>query len=242
LIKILLWKVDENMRNDIDYRKVYILIVSLLECLVLYVIEQGIGVNYGLKTLVKIILFTVIPLIYIKVMNKESFSMALRIKEVKISRFRLGLLSGIVFFIIVSVAYLIAQKYIDLSLISRDLETKLKITPANFILVGVYITFGNSFLEEFFFRGFIFMNLYKLGYKKLSYIFSSVLFAIYHISIFKTWFSMPITLLTLFALMAVSFLFDFMDTKSDNFINSWFAHMFADTAVIIIGLKMFQFI
>ncbi|WP_352418238.1 CPBP family glutamic-type intramembrane protease [Proteiniborus sp.] len=35
-------------------------------------------------------------------------------------------------------------------------KKKPRITPVNFIYVSLYITFGNSFLEEIFFRGFIF--------------------------------------------------------------------------------------
>lgn len=230
------------MRKDKSYRKTYILLVGLLACLLLYIIEQGIGVSYIHKTLLKVILFTAVPLIYIKIVNKESLKSALRIERVKIRKFNFGILSGIIFFAIVIIAYIVAGKYIDLDLIQRELETKLKITPASFILVAVYITLGNSFLEEFFFRGFIFLNLYKLGYKKLSYVFSSFLFGIYHIGIFKTWFTLPITLLALFGLITVGFLFNYMDTKSDNYINSWLAHIFADTAVMLIGLKMFYFL
>jgi membrane protease YdiL (CAAX protease family) len=230
------------MNKTMEYKRVFIITISLIACLLLYIIEQGIGVNYIIKTSVKIILFIVIPIIYIKVLKKETFKFALKIKNFSFKKFRIGILAGIIFFTIVIIAYVIAQEYIDLSLILKELETKLKITPASFILVGIYITFGNSFIEEFFFRGFIFLNLYKLGYKKFAYIFSSVLFGIYHISIFKTWFTLPITLLVLFGLITVGFLFDFMDTKSDNFINSWLSHIFADTAVILIGLKMFSII
>ena len=110
------------------------------------------------------------------------------------------------------------------------------------MLVGIYITLGNSFLEEFFFRGFIFLNLYNQGYKKIAYIYSSLLFGVYHIAIFKTWFSPLLTVLALLGLVIAGIVFNWIDTKSENFINSWIVHILADSAIIIIGMGMFGII
>jgi membrane protease YdiL (CAAX protease family) len=122
------------------------------------------------------------------------------------------------------------------------METKSKITAANFIFIAIYITLGNSLLEEFFFRGFIFLNLRQLGKEKFAYLFSALLFAIYHISIFQSWFTLPLMLLSLFGLFTIGIVFNWLNTKTNTIINSWIVHIFADLAIILIGLKLFEII
>ncbi|MBZ9635369.1 CPBP family intramembrane metalloprotease [Clostridium sp. FP1] len=103
----------------------------------------------------------------------------------------------------------------------------------------MYITFGNSFLEEYFFRGFYLLKSYELKSKKFAYIYSSLLFGVYHIAIFKTWFNSGLVGLALIGLISIGFIFNWLDTRSKNFINSWLVHILADSAIIIIGLRMF---
>jgi membrane protease YdiL (CAAX protease family) len=219
----------------------YVVISSLISCICLYFIEQGIGVNYAVKTLAKLLLFTIVPYVYIKLIKKSDISTELNLKQFDKKRLKLGFLFGLSSFIIVLAGYFLFKGAIDLNSIANDLQEK-NITPANFILIGLYITLGNSFLEEFFFRGFIFLNLYNMKKEKLAYIYSSVLFGLYHIAIFKTWFNLSIILLCLLGLITVGFLFNWLNTKSQNFINSWLVHIFADSAIILIGLKMFNII
>jgi membrane protease YdiL (CAAX protease family) len=216
--------------------KKYIIISSLLACIFLYFIEQIFQVNYLYKTLLKIILFLIIPFIYFRFDKKISK------QKLSIKQFNFGLLFGTISFAVIIIAYFLLKNIINFENIIFDLNEKSKITPSNFVLVGLYITFGNSFLEEFFFRGFIFLNLYKLNSKKTAYIYSSLLFGLYHIGIFKTWFNIWLILLSLTGLISVAFVFNWLDTKSNNFINSWIVHILADSAIIIIGMKMFNII
>lgn len=220
----------------------YILVSSLIACIVLYIIEQYLGVNYAVKTISKLVLFVLVPYAYIKFIAKSDVKTELNLRNLDKKRLKLGFIFGLASFLIVLAAFFVFQGAIDLKSIASELQTKSKITPANFLLVGFYVTFGNSFLEEFFFRGFIFLNLYNLKKQRLGYIYSSVLFGLYHIAIFKTWFSPSIILLCLLGLITVGFLFNWLNTKSQNLINSWLVHIFADTAVILIGLKMFGMI
>lgn len=220
----------------------YINISSLAVCVVLYFIEQVLEVNYAVKTLSKVILFTLIPYIYIKFIKKSSLVVELNLKNINKNRFRLGLLFGLTSFFIILIGYFIFKQAIDLQTIASELQQKSKITPANFAFVGLYITLGNSFLEEFFFRGFIFLNLYNMRKSRLAYVYSSLLFGLYHIAIFKTWFSTWIILLCLAGLITVGFVFNWLNTKSNSFINSWVVHILADSAIIIIGLRMFNIV
>jgi len=223
-------------------KKAYIIGGSLAACIILYIIEQVLAADYLTKTITKLILFTAIPYIYLKLVKKSNIKDGLNLRRIESSTFNLGLTLGALSFAVILSSYFILRGSIDFNSIASELKSKSKVTPANFIFVGFYITFCNSFLEEFFFRGFIFLNLFSQGSKSLAYIYSSVLFGVYHITIFKTWFNPLIIGLALFGLVSVGIVFNWLDTKTDNFINSWLVHILADSAIIIIGMRMFNLI
>lgn len=220
----------------------FIIITSLIAVIVLYTVEQYLMVNYLFKTLLKIILFVAIPYIYMKYIKIQSVKHSLSLKYMRKKQFSYGIIFGILCFMIIIIAYLIFKKFIDFQGILNEMQSKSKITATNFIFVGLYITFVNSFLEEYFFRGYIFLNLYEGGNKVTSYIFSSLLFSLYHLTIFKSWFDIKIMFLALFGLFSVGILFNILDTKSKNFINSWIVHILADSAIILIGCRLFNMI
>lgn len=218
---------------------IYIILSSLIACILLYFVEQVLVVSYVVKTLIKILFFILVPYGYMKLIKKQHLSKAINYKSMAKHNLKMGFLFGIISFLIILIAYYVLRNIINFKSISENLQSKSKITASNFIFVGLYITLGNSFLEEYFFRGFIFLNLYELKSKKCAYIYSSLLFGLYHIAIFKTWFNIELVGLALIGLISIGFIFDWLDTKSKNFINSWIVHIIADSAVILIGLKMF---
>lgn len=225
-----------------DKKYKYILISSVIACFFMYYVEQVMKVDYLTKTIAKIVVFTIIPYIYMRLYKKSNIITSLRCKETNKNNIKIGIILGSISFIIILVTYFILKDVINLQSISQELQNKSKVTPVNFLFVAAYITFGNSFLEEFFFRGFIFLNLYEMNLKKTAYLFSSLLFALYHIAIFKTWFDIKLILLALFGLITIGFIFDYIDTKSKNFFNSWIVHILADAAIMLIGMRMFGII
>lgn len=223
-------------------KKRYIIISSLIACILLYFVEQVLVVSYVVKTVIKILFFILIPYIQMKIIKKQQTSKAINSERINKHHLKMGFLFGILSFFIILITHYLLRNVIDLQSISYDLQNKSKITASSFIFVGLYITLGNSFLEEYFFRGFVFLNLYELKSKKFAYIYSSLLFGLYHIAIFKTWFSIELVGLALIGLITIGFIFNWLDTKSKNFFNSWIVHILADSAIIIIGLRMFEII
>ncbi|MDO4721098.1 MAG: CPBP family intramembrane metalloprotease [Peptostreptococcaceae bacterium] len=216
---------------------IYLISSSLLICLLLYLLDQVWQVNYGVKTGAKILFFLAAPAGYRFVFRKGQPSRRLTLpagKELKYS-----ILVGVFSFAVVTAAYLLLRSFIDLPGIVSDLEGKSKVTADNFLLAGAYITFINSFLEEIFFRGFLFLNLYEKGRKKTAWIYSSLMFALYHISIFKSWFSPGILMTAVAGLVFAGLLFNYMNRRTRTVFNSWLAHMMADAAIIWIGWRMF---
>ena len=146
-------------------KKRYIILSSLIACIILYFVEQVLVVNYVVKTVVKVLFFILIPYIYMKFIKKQPLSKSINKKNIDKHHLKMGILFGALSFLIILIAYYVLRNIINLQGISEDLQSRSKITATSFIFVGLYITLGNSFIEEYFFRGFIFLNLYELKSK-----------------------------------------------------------------------------
>ena len=219
-----------------DNKKVnYILTTSIISISILFIVEQVMMASYLNKTITKIIMFTLIPIRYIIKIKKVTIQEGLKIKRLSLKTIYLGITLGIGVVFVIGLSYYIFRNLIDINSIVYELETKSKVTQENYIMVATYFCIGNSFLEEFFFRGYIFLNLYEVGHKKFAYNFSAILFALYHIAIFRTWFSVGILLLCLLGLYIGAIIFNYVDTKSNNFLNSWIIHILADIMIASIG-------
>lgn len=213
--------------------------VSVTVCAIFSILQQFTALGYIGTALAKILFFGGIPLIYYtykKIGIGDTLPSKTTFKQA-----RPALILGLAVLGVVLGAYMTTKNFINLEHVAEQLMLKSNVTPLNFPFVALYITFGNSFLEEYFFRGFIFLTLYKAGHKKLAYLFSSLLFAVYHVAIFNTWFSPGIIVLALLGLFIGGIIFNVINTRTSSIINSWLIHIFADSAIIAIGIKMFYF-
>lgn len=98
-----------------------------------------------------------------------------------------GIGFGIFSAFVIGATYFLLRGAIDWQAIHTSMEAR-HITETTFILVFLYIMLGNSLLEEYFFRGVVFRHL--LGYStSVAYIVSSLMFSLYHMTIFQSWFT-----------------------------------------------------
>ena len=222
----------------------YILCISILSVVLLYICDQILMINYNNKAIIKIILFSAFPLGYSFLTGESIIRSSIRnsISKKRDNNRKLSFILGISVFVIIICVYTLVDNFIDINTIIAEIENKNKISKTNFIYYSMYITFINSLLEEFFFRGFVFLSIKKLGYKKIAYTFSSVLFAIYHIAYFQNWFSTGIFLLAILGLVIGGCIFNYLDDRQETFLNSWFVHICADLGIILIGYKLFGII
>jgi membrane protease YdiL (CAAX protease family) len=123
-----------------------------------------------------------------------------------------------------------------------EFEEKYKINKLNIVYYGIYLALINSLLEEFFFRGFIFLSLKKIGMKRVAYLTSSIAFAIYHVGNFQNWFNIWVFVLATTGLFIGGMIFNYLDDHENTFLNSWYVHICADLALVGIGLSIFQVI
>ncbi len=211
-----------------------IIIPSLIACTILFLIEQYLHVPFIVKSMIKLPTFAILPLWYIKAIKKETIKRALNLQHFKLSEVKLGLLLSAILVILIPLVYFtVATPYIDTAKLISELSL-IGVTKTNFLFVSLYIAIVNSFLEEFFFRGFVFLNLYET-HARFSMVFSALLFATYHIGIFVSWFQISMLFLALFSLFIGGLIFNFLATKSKNFLNSWLVHFFADAVILVLG-------
>ena len=152
---------------------------------------------------------------------------------------RLGLPLGGGVFLFLLGAYALLGPYFDFSAVTGALETNMGVTGRNFWLVSLYIALINSFLEEFFFRGFGFLSLSESLGRKWACLFSSLLFALYHVAIMASWFSLALFSLLTAGLAAAGLLFNWLDSRTNSLYPSWFVHICANLAINTIGFLLF---
>jgi membrane protease YdiL (CAAX protease family) len=201
-------------------------------------IDAFIHPNYFVKIPIKIVFFLALPMLFF-VKNSEAFSDFKKLFVFRKSGILKAFLLGLGVYAVIVGGFLLTRNIIDYSNVTSNLTDGMGITASNFIYVSLYISLMNSFLEEFFFRGFGFITLKKYTTRKVAYIFSSVLFAIYHVGMLVGMFEFWALLLLLFGLIIGGCIFNFLNELNDNVYPSWFVHMFANFAINTVGFILF---
>ncbi len=214
-----------------------IILITAFACASMLVVDAVIQPGYLIKSAIKIILFLLLPITY-AVFNKNCNLKKLFIPDKK--GFLTALLMGIGVYAVILLAFLFFRNVFDFSALTTSLTSTTGVNAENFIFVAIYISFINSLLEEFFFRGFSFLTLKNVSTRGLAYVLSAAFFAIYHIAMMIGWFSLPVILLALAGLFAGGLIFNFFNEKYNNIYLSWLIHMFANFATNTIGFILFK--
>ena len=214
--------------------------LAIASLIVMFLVDYFINFNYLEKSLIKVLVFLLIPFFYSRKNRYIDYRSFFRIGFVK--ELLGSLILGLLVYGLIIGTYFFLKDSIDLAKIETILSSKLRVEKANFLYVALYISFFNSLLEEIFFRGFVFLGLKKLGSTLNAYIISSFLFAIYHVAIMANWFSLEIFALSIVGLFLAGLIFNGLNHKNENIYNSWLVHMFANFAINTVGLIMFGII
>lgn len=201
------------------------------------VVDAVIQPGYFIKSLIKIMLFLILPIGY------SLYDKKCNLKKLFIPNkngILTALLLGVGVYVVVVGAYFTFRSIFDFSGLTSSLTSTTGVDKNNFVFVAVYISFANSLLEEFFFRGFAFLTLKSVSNRILAYIISSVLFATYHIAMMIGWFAWPVILLSMLGLFIGGVIFNFVNEKYNNIYISWLIHMFANFATNTIGFILFS--
>lgn len=201
-------------------------------------IDAFVHPNYFVKIPIKILFFLALPMLFF-VKNKEGLKDFKKLFAFKKDGILKALLLGAGVYAVIVGGYFLTRSVIDFSNVTSSLTEGMGITAKNFIFVSLYISLMNSFLEEFFFRGFGFITLKKYTTRKVAYVFSSTLFAIYHVGMLVGMFEFWALLLLLLGLIIGGCIFNYLNELNDNVYPSWFVHMFANFAINTVGFILF---
>ena len=160
-------------------------------CIAMAIIETIIEPAYFVKSVLKIVFFLFSPLVFMKLQKQRVFADTFSLNKKRILKL-LGL--GLIIYVIIMAAFFITKRIFNYSSLVNSLSADQKVSQNSFILIALYISFCNSLLEEFLFRFVAFIKLSEYTTKNIAYIFSSCMFALYHIAMIGSSFPVPLLL------------------------------------------------
>lgn len=212
-----------------------VLLAALLCCGIMAVVDGVIRPGYAVKSAIKLCVFGAFPLILTRVCRLTSVKDIFRLRK---RGFAVALMLGIGVYALIVGAYFVIRPFFDFSGIAGKLTENAGVTKSNFLYVSLYISFINSLLEEFFFRGFLFTNARKLSGRTFAYLFSALAFSLYHVAMMLGWFNIWLNALVLIGLAVGGVIFNYLNEKFDCIYVSWLMHMFANFAINTIGFLL----
>lgn len=216
----------------------FIILSVIFGCALMSVVDGVLSPSYPIKSLIKLIVFGAIPFVLCK-------AQGVRLGDVLRPQKRGLLISlgiGVAIYAFILAAYFLLRDVFDFSAVTKSLTSDEGVTKDNFIFVALYISFCNSFLEEFFFRGFAFLTLSKYLPRGAAYAFSAAAFAVYHVAIMSGWFGPLLFGLLMLGLFAGGIIFNFVDEKTRDIFPSYIVHAFSNLATNTVGLILFGII
>lgn len=217
--------------NKCSLKTLWLIIMVIICCIAMAIIETIIEPTYWVKSVLKIIFFLFVPIVFIKLQKEKVFADSFSLNKKGILKLS-GL--GLLIYAIIMAAFFLTKGIFDYSSLVDSLSADQNVSQNSFIWIALYISFCNSLLEEFLFRFVAFIKLSEYTTKKVAYIFSSCMFAVYHVAMIGGSFPLPLLLLALVGLAIGGVIFNYVDSKSRNIYNSWIIHMFADFAIMTI--------
>lgn len=206
----------------------FIITFTIVFISVLYFVDAILTFSYASKVATKVILLVLSFVLGKKIGLDFTF---LKFKGIK--QYKKGIIFSVISFSSITIGFFIIKSFLDIPTLVNEFTNKYELVGLSFLIASIYLVFINSFLEEFFFRGFIFLNMKN---KYLAYGFSSVAFSIYHISNFQNWFNNNLIIVfPVIGLILSGLIFNYLDHENKDIYNSYFPHLFADLAIVIIG-------
>lgn len=210
------------------------LALAVVCCGLMAVIDGWVRPSYGVKSAVKILLFLGLPAALFRG-QKPLFSRLRADKRGIFTAFGLGF--GVYAVILAAYFVISTMGWYDFSGIVGQLSENAGVHRGNFLYVSLYISFVNSLLEEYFFRGWLFDSLKPLG-APARWGLCCGLFALYHVAMMTGWFSPALFVLAMAGLAAGAAIFHWLNERFDTLLPSWLVHMFANFAINTIGFLL----
>ena len=212
-------------------RRTLCISISLV-CAIMAVVDGILQPGYLIKSAIKIVLFLAVPFL-LSIRHKPSIFRVFSLDRPAIIT---GCVLCVSTYAVIMGCYWLLHPYLDLSTVPQALEQSAGVNGNNFLFVGTYIALCNSLLEEFFFRGFVFLSLADGGNKLFAHCFSSLTFALYHAGMLITMISPLLFILALVGLFFCGLLLNYLNVRRKTIWTSWLLHMGANLAINTVGM------
>ncbi|WP_156286188.1 CPBP family intramembrane glutamic endopeptidase [Oceanivirga salmonicida] len=203
-----------------------VILVIILVTIMTFIDIIG-GFSYWVRSAIKLMLFGMIPYLY---MLKNNIEMPTFKKDDNFNKILMFSILIIISFIIGGTIFF---KLGLLNSVKTSLSNSVGVSENNYIYVYIYIVIVNCTLEEFFFRHFALKFIRNTRYTIL---FSSILFSIYHTGMLRNMFLWYIFALSMLGLMIVGIVFCLLNKNKNSILNSTIVHLVANFCINTIGL------
>lgn len=203
--------------------------ITVLCCGIMLFVDGIWQPGYLVKSGIKAVLFLGLPLLAVRWLPYVDAKALFKPKKQSIFP---ALAMGVGVYVLIVGGFFLLRPFVDFSGIAENLSSNAGVTRDNFLWVSLYISFVNSLLEEFFFRGFVVRGL---GNTRFAWIFSALTFSLYHTAMMAGWFAPWLFVLALIGLAVGGLLFTWLDSGQGTLYPSWLMHMFANFAINTVG-------
>lgn len=190
---------------------------------------------YWMRAILKLLIFSFPITLYAYIFNDKVFDFL----SCKNGVNKKGYIFAAICFFLIFIAFYCIKDYIGMNIIKEKMK-HIADSKINYIFISIYIVIVNAFLEETFFRGFLYIKLSGLISEKYANIFSSILFAIYHIGMVNS-LSKWVFVFSIIGLFIVGFVFNIFNKGRNNIYTSYIVHASSNMAINIIGLMTLFF-
>ena len=221
-------------------RRIYVIASTVACALARAFVDGVIQPPSGLKSFLKVVLFLLVPLGYFGHFRAwDSLKALFLLKKRELA---VALALGIGAFGVITGGYIVISRFFSLDEAILTLTRDGGVSPENFLYVSIYIALVNSLLEEFFFRGYAFLNLKSLTSRSFAYFFSAVLFAVYHLGMVSGNGNVLIWGGALILLTASGLILNALNEHSGSILTSWLLHKCANLGINAVGFYVFGMI
>ena len=182
------------------------------------------------------ILILFLPILWVRYIDKKT----VQISKPKPQELWWGVISGLLIFIIIVGAYqLFGHNWIDNSL-AQEKATTVGITKPYIYFAGVvYWSFGNSLIEEYIWRWFIYLKLEKLMPKVTAIFVCALLFTLHHIIALTAYTpDIRIVIIGSFGVFSGGFIWSLFYLKFRSLWGAYVSHILADLAIAFVGWQI----
>jgi membrane protease YdiL (CAAX protease family) len=116
-------------------------------------------------------------------------------------------------------------------------------TPARYAALGIFYSACHSFLEEYYWRWFVFAQLRRLGTLRTAIIVSSVGFMAHHVLVLATFFgwASPATWIFSASIAVGGAIWAWLYERTRSLYGPWLSHLIVDAGIFAIGYDLLAF-